>query len=392
MATAVCLAGCAPKEPAPFPVYSKAEKPYVPSPESRNAYDAYVLAAKRAAELVPETERRRNYTAGFKLKTVTTLGPVLDSVSRATNSDCEFHYEARSPFAGTTTGKDWFLIGRAIAWHVESLLESGEAEKAVDWTLVGVRFGCDLSKGDVEDCTVGYSIVELVREAAHSRPDALNPARLSRLSDGITAALARAGDAEAVLDNQEKAMLAAVQSVQDMYKAHDTSKLEALLYKDSRDAVAYLKNLKEADRPGYFDGFASEAKSVAHYCLMESKKTASQRIALAYPDKQSRPWKRFSQHFFAPAIAYLDMHDRFLAMTRLWAVDSRCRAAALRGKAPESIADLGPVALDPYSGKNFVYYAAGADFKVYSVGKDGRDDGGHSDDGYQPDMVPLGKL
>lgn len=388
MLAALFLVGCAEKSPPPYTTVFMEEKPYVPKQGSDNAYDAYLSAAREAAELVPAGERRRSFTAGFKSKTVATLEPVLESVSRATRSRCEFVYQAHPPFAVNTVRQDWFLIGRALAWKVEALMEAGEVDSAVDWALVGVRFGCDLSQGDVEDATVGYGVVSEIRQALRAKQEQLATGQLQKLSQGIVDALGRIGSADEVIDNQEKSMLAAVQAVQDAYRLKETSKLEDMLFKDSRDAVAFLRALKEQDRPAYFAGFEAEARETAAYAKAQATKTPQNRQQQAFPEKQSRPWKRFSQHFFSPVFAYLDLRDKFLAMTRLWAIDARCRSAALKGAAPASISDWGPAAIDPYSGKPFVYYAAGADYKVYSVGRDGRDDGGHSDDGYQPDMRP----
>ena len=383
---ALGLAGCSEKVPVPYTTVAPTEKPYAAKEGSDNAYDSYVLAAHRTADLVTREDRRRSFTTGFKVRTVSTLAPVLDSVEKATRRSCQFVYVARQPFSTDSPGQDWYLMGRTIAWKVEALLEAHETDEAVDWAIAGLKFGCDLTQGDVEDASIGYGVVELVRQAVRSHQETLGPKQLVRLSEGIAAALDRCGPAEQVLTNQEKAMLASVQMVMDSYHQKQTDKLENLLYKDSRDAVTYLRELKEGDRPAYFAGFAEEAKATAAYARAQADKPAHERQPLSFPEKQSRPWKRFSQHFFAPAFTYLDLRDRFLATTRLWAVDARCRAAALTGSAPAGITHLGALAVDPYSGKPFVYYAAGSDYKVYSVGKDGRDDGGHSDDGYQPDM------
>lgn len=388
MLATLVLCGCARKPPVPYVTVFKEEEPYIPKAGSGNAYDDYLIAAKTTADLVPKEDRRRNFTSGFKVKMVSTLSPVLESVSKATRHPCDFVYRAHGPFKVDTVREDWFLIGRGFAWKTQALFDAREDAAAIDLAVCGLRFACDLTKGDVEDASVGYGVFSQIRQVVRDHQEELSPDLLVKLSQGVSDALKRCGDAAEVIDHQEQAMLAAVQTVKDSYRDKETTKLEDLLYKDSHDAVTYLRNLKDEDRPAYFAAFAEEAHTTAAYAKSIAAQTPSQRKPITFPDKQSRPWKRFSQHFFSPVFTYLDLRDKFLASARLWAVDSRCRAAALRGDAPAAIDHLGTIAVDPYSGNPFVYYAAGSDYKVYSVGKDGRDDGGHSDDGYQPDMPP----
>jgi hypothetical protein len=46
------------------------------------------------------------------------------------------------------------------------------------------------------------------------------------------------------------------------------------------------------------------------------------------------------------------------------------------------------VRTDPYSGRGFVYRVDGADYRLYSVGADIKDDGGETDETYTaPDLM-----
>lgn len=382
----LALAGCGPKEPPPYQTYFKQREPYVPQTGSRNAFDTYLLAARETDSALSAKDRGRNETPDFKKKVVDTLRPTLDSVERASRELCRFEFRPTNPSSQRPEREAWFWIGKGMAWRSSELFEAGSTDDALDCALAAARFGCDLTQGDVEDVTVGVSVVGLVRAVVRANQEKLTPGQLDKLFAGVSAALARCGDPDTVIDNEEQEMLAAVQEVQDCYRDKKTDQLDKILYKDGRDAVEYLQDLRDSDRPAYFSGFAGEAVSTARFAKEQAKKPPKERAEFKLPES-GRPWKRFARHFFSPVLTYIDARDRFLTSVRLWAVDAKCRAGSLRGGAPTGIDAMGQVAVDPYSGKSFVYYAAGSDYRVYSVGKDGRDDGGHSDDGYQPDMT-----
>jgi hypothetical protein len=73
----------------------------------------------------------------------------------------------------------------------------------------------------------------------------------------------------------------------------------------------------------------------------------------------------------------------FACLARMLSIDLALRAyRADRGEWPEKLEQLVPqylnaIPLDPMSGESYVYRAAEPEFVLYSVGSDGRDDGGH---------------
>jgi hypothetical protein len=184
-------------------------------------------------------------------------------------------------------------------------------------------------------------------------------------------------------------MLLGVQFVQDCRREGDYDGLVKRLGRESRQAAAYLKNLGEKERPGYFDTLDAAVESYAEHAQSEAGKPRNERQDWSVPDGFNL-YSRFFNAFCGTVGPMMDMADSCLAKTRLLAVSAWASARSKSsGQAPANLKPLGPqVSLDPYSGGPLVYHAAGPDFRVYSVGENGRDDGGDSDEtGDGPDLV-----
>ena len=93
-------------------------------------------------------------------------------------------------------------------------------------------------------------------------------------------------------------------------------------------------------------------------------------------------------------------HGMFLKSADVAAVVSRCvdttiaveRFQDRQGRLPKSLDELVPdflpvVPTDPFDGKPLRYVIRDGKYIIYSVGRDGKDDGGRDDEGYSPDIV-----
>ena len=150
------------------------------------------------------------------------------------------------------------------------------------------------------------------------------------------------------------------------------------MYKAAQPAIKYLEKLSPEEESGYFNGFKEESEMTIRHYIKEADKPSVERTVLKFDKRSERPWKKFSDQFFATLGPLLDLNDAFVAKTRLLAITTYAMARAKSsGEAPLKFPGLDPENLiDPYSGRMFPYRAAGREFQVYSVGIDGRDDGG----------------
>ena len=105
--------------------------------------------------------------------------------------------------------------------------------------------------------------------------------------------------------------------------------------------------------------------------------------------KGDKTQKAFARHFFLIGSPLLDIEDRSVARLRLLIMEAELRRfVALQGRAPASLTAVKPPwATDPYNGRTFGYQPDGAEFRVYSVGANLKDDLGDTDAaGLDPDI------
>jgi hypothetical protein len=158
---------------------------------------------------------------------------------------------------------------------------------------------------------------------------------------------------------------------------------------DANEAIRYLEGISgnTRKRSAYFESLAKAADieyaQVAQDCELPV-------IARAKPNtRNDEPWKRLAKHLFGAARPLLDINDATVARTRLLVLYAQIDRLGKRNNSYPINLDgfTKTLTIDPYSGAPFLYHADQAEFSLYSVGKNGRDDGGDSDSTYsQPDL------
>ncbi|MFQ3586540.1 MAG: hypothetical protein SNJ74_07465 [Fimbriimonadaceae bacterium] len=393
--------GCRPAPPPEFPVWAEAPAPVRVDSGSGASFDLYAAAALATEETASAYLNRVSFLPRERQAVVELLGPQMAMLDRASRGRLEFRFQpveigTPPPFHG-----GWLLLGRAMAWRIEAALADQRYDDAVGWTLVATRFGFDLSHGGVADAALGFSVVEMARQAIIPGLPELSAAQHRRLAEGLVHALGRIAPAETALRNEHANMLLAVQRIQDRYRAREFDEIKRELGLSVRDAVEYLRRMSAEDsekRPAYFQGFAEESEKWVDHWVELSKRNAAQRKVLL--DRREtrdplhlasyRPWRRFARALFATGEIYLRQRDAALARTRLLGLECWVRARIRTDRAAPPSLSNAPSALliDPYSGLPFVYGAQGDQFRLYSVGPNLIDDGGETDDRFtSPDLT-----
>ncbi len=385
------LGGCSRAPAPPFPTW------YTPSVETRSQPFSDLLGlADQAEQLAPAFKDRIAFRPADRRAVLQALGKPLGRLAKLVEKPIPFPDRSRFPFEVASGHRGWRLLGRCLVWRVETCVADGHADDAITNTLVATRFGYLLTQGNAGDASLGFGIVDEARQAMAPSLSTLSAEQLTRLGNGLTAALRARPSIERTLDQERRSMLAAVQFVQDSYSKGTWSPLRQGLDVDGREAVEYLIELKTKDgskREDYFRRFAGEIDPEIDLLKSVAEKPVAARGALPLPPSEGRAWRRFARHFFRGARAILQVSDRTLAKTRLFILECFIHRAIRENRtAPKSLsvfpADL---TLDPYSGRRFVYRASGIDYRLYSIGADLRDDGGESDEaGGSPDMTLEG--
>jgi hypothetical protein len=217
---------------------------------------------------------------------------------------------------------------------------------------------------------------------------------LSVLSDGLTNALRGKPSLKVAIDHEHTRMLQGVQYIQDAYAREQFGELIKKMKEDVRDGVAYLRDeVKASDarkRPAYFEGFAAEAEEQTRWLNSVADLPATQRKTEPPPKlRKLRPWKSFAKQFFTAAEPLLKIHDSTVARTRLAILTCEIlRQVKTAQGGPKDITGFDKdLTLDPYTGRRFAYRVSGPVFEVYSLGTDGIDNAGDTDESFvAPDL------
>lgn len=389
---ACLVAGCRNGAKAPLAEWAKPDSEYRPAKGSTNAFDGYALAAETAVVAAPEEADRVTFTPGRADRALAKLGPALVRLQAASRHTCEAVTTLRPIGQPSPWAKGWRLLGRGVAWRVERACEAGDWDKAVEWALVGTKFGTDLTQGDAATATLGAAVCRDVREALAPSLRRLPASQLLRLGKGLDRILKSMRPASLVVKNEERVAHLGVQFVQDARLDGRTERLADTFGRDARPAIVYLRDLPEGKLAAYFGGFVSEVRQFSRHWAAQSDLPRAQRQDWK-PEAADRPWKRFARAFCDSVPAALDVIDVLVAKTRLLSLTAWATAQAkVSGNAPKSLPSVSAwLTTDPYSGEPLVYSASGRDFRIYSVGRDLTDNGGDTDEsGESPDVVLEG--
>lgn len=184
-------------------------------------------------------------------------------------------------------------------------------------------------------------------------------------------------------------MLLGVQFIQDCHRRKSYDVLLTQLGKGAKPAISYLKGLDESKRVPYFANFSDGTKGFVDHWQSQIDKPLPER-AQWLESAGSGPWKRFGQAFWGTVEPMASIADSCIAHTRILALSIWATARSKAYGAPSTtLKGLSPsLTLDPYSGRSLIYVVSGPDFKLYSVGPDGNDDLGESDEsGQTPDVI-----
>jgi len=286
------------------------------------------------------------------------------------------------------------MIGRALVWRVSNECANANFDSAINDSVTATKFGFALSGGDAMDASLGFSTIDDARRALAPNLVSMGAGQLNHLAEGLTSALENAPPLSKTFDHEKEDMLRSVQYVQDAFLKNEFDDLRKQLGPDIRESVETLQNLRDQSstkQAAYFEGFAHEADDTGRWLsdISELPLEERQHDPGLQLDK-NRPWRVFARNFFTAGEPLLAAHDATLARTRLLILTARILAdVKANGAAPEDLSGFDKdLATDPYTGRQFVYRAAGKEFNIHSVGEDLQDDGGKTDDSYStPDLT-----
>lgn len=383
------LAGCHTGGPADYPVWAPEPKPYAPNGTSQNAFDAYALAAEDAEAKGGSNLGRVSFFPGQKKVAADAIQDAVKKVVSATKLRCEFEFVPHRPFERVKYQRGWRLIGRAILWRVEDGCADADYDKAISAAVAGTRFGFGLTGGGATDASLGLAVADDVRKAIAPHMAKMSPTQLDRLATGMKAALEAKPSISTAIENEKANAKQFIQVLQDSMKDGNLKGFQDNLGPDSYDALQYLAEIAgdSRKRGAYFESLAKASDTEFGSLANDSDQPATKR---AKPNtKLDEPWKKLAKHVYGAARPLLEINDATVARTRLLILSAEIDRLGLRNRAyPASLAGFTKeLTIDPYSGAPFPYHADQAEYSLYSVGPNGRDDGGDTNSTFtEPDL------
>lgn len=359
-----------------------------------NAFTEYQSIGLSAAKLDQSMLFRGNYTPQMKKTIVAALSKDIAELKLSQRRPCKFRFEPIGPFGSRPEHAGWQILGKCLQWRIELAVKNDDPVSATSDLIVGTQFGWDLTGGGASDAAVGIAIINQCRIAFAPSMNKLSAVALLNLARNIERILTNAPSIDECLANERQNMLVAVDSVVNMRKE---ALLNEKLWDDfgvklgplGNDIAKALKLIKPVGASQWFKDWAQEATTETELVTAAAKLPTQERQEWPKLTMANRPWGMLSRVFFRSGRAVLAMHDEALARTRLLAILAESLAAVkAKQAAPMGIQAIPqPIRTDPYTGKPFIYQAAGTDFKLYSVGANLRDDGGQTDESYTaPDL------
>lgn len=375
------LAGCRPPAPVVLPDV-EAQEPQASTPQ----FEAMLLAATEATRAVPDVITRTHFNATLRERVRKDLAGTLDRLVAALTRKPEFAYKPPALY-GSTPGRDgWRLLGLALTWRAQARFDEGRFDAALDDIVAVHRFGLWLTNGDAADVTLGCSLIDAGRRVALQRVPDLGAGQLAKLAERLADVLGTPS-LESAARNERARMLVALAGLQNSFEQRSFGEILRRLRDDAYAVEKTFNQLVKApadEQIAFFRGLRAEVDE-----QVETLR-ARPEPAMSGGERPRRAWSTISRHFFGGACAVRQSYWRTISRTRMFALT--CELYRLRKAAVPLPSDLSRfdrrLGVDPFSGGPFVYQAASGEFRLYSVGDDGADDGGETDEqGLAPDLT-----
>lgn len=358
----------------------------------------------KAASIVGTPDYSPRASDVLQKRYVASCLPAIRLVQSAGGSS-EFPFSPVDLFAVRKESAGWDRIGKAFAWKIRSEVKGGRLGDAANTFFAASRFGADLTRGSAMDAAQGFVIMDDARAALAPYLGLMSAGQLSTFTARMGELLKNFSDSSEMLSHESTQALHSINQVIAVYEKREFDSLASKLGAGGREAVIPLRKLERGtpEAQAFFKNWESEARLEIRITEERLGSPAAKRGDWPAPTLKSRSWAGLARSFTQNLRAVIDMRDRTLARTRLLALEAFAYQSLKGGRATtlatpaamqnamgayEKSSGVKDLLIDPYSGKSFIFRTVGTEFSIYSVGANGRDDGGKTDDSYRdPDLT-----
>jgi len=378
LALLLAMAACGPKATENMPTFADPDTAYVPTTGTGNAFDVYAQVAIAVEQNPADPQKQGQLTEFAQKKLLVTFAPELKEIADATKLTCDFKFRTRDPFIPAPFVSGWRALGRLYVWKVEQAVKANDLATAVETVCVATKFGFDLMGGGGVEADLGATIVDGVRQAILPAWPRLTPPQLWTLSQRVKRASFGHDSPSELLKRERQNVQVALQYV---LERSAEGKLTELYQNTGADheVIDHLKKIQgnANKRAEFFRGLAAEeAERFRFVNELDTDRTQPN------PEfDKNRMWRRLSRLLFSGYRPLRDRVETTLARTRLLVIscvlERQLRTSKPLPKTLDGVSS--PTRIDPFSGDKFGFSQDGTSYIVYSIGKDGVDNGGESD-------------
>lgn len=393
----LCLVGCRSKEAVKF-------SSWAPEPSAKPLSGSYARLVQ-IGEAVEQEARAKAFFRGKPTSPITTrttffakeksqanaiIGANKSALVGLVASKIEFQYQPVGLNEPPIYLRGIRLIGESLLWDMEASIASQQLDGAVLRCGQITKLGSQLLGGGAYEATLGISLIDRARAILAPELGKLGAGQLGTLAKSISASIAARPPLTQCLQNESESMLLSLQQAQDIAQTGDFEKLEEKLGKSTHDEVALLKSIggDPIKVVGVFDWIGDDIKARSKWHIDQMQ---SPNPDIDPPELKSRKNWRVLYRYFASNLDSLSPYvKKCAARTQLFMLECYLRQKVkLKAPLPATLDAFSKAAVrDPFTGKPFYFKSGAGEFKVYSAGEDGIDDGGESNETFDsPDLV-----
>ncbi len=361
----------------PGPIFQQV----IPNPTGENGYEEFVMAAEmvtnsREFQMTQDVENGP-ITLKQKRAAVTANKKALDLLRFGLQKKS---FQPRTEMTAATLLPEFAQfrnMARMLAMEQQVFLADGSLPLALDSLRDGLLFSHRFQSHILIGGLVGLACTSIIMRPISLHLEQLDYQHCNRLIEHVKTVLEEPSPELSLVEGEAK--------FADEELSDPKTLLENLPYLAGPEEVS-LRKAAEAG-PEYFEQEAGRARLIArdYFATIRAElgKSIWERNIPAMSAAENDPLANQIAAMFLPAFT--------VAFSRFAESDARVRLLATHagilahrwwfGELPSSldVLKLGDLAIDPFSGKPFVYKPSGWNYKLYSVGADKTDNDGNDD-------------
>ncbi len=383
--------GCAPSASTEVIIEPEAPAAYAPDSASQTGFDQAVLAALSAQRIDEKTVAplwSDSATPAKQQAALQAVAPHVKALKASLASPWSVPSAARRPADSLAWQQGWLRIAHAVRLEGELGAADDQVRAARTLAMLAGRIAC-LSAADL---TLALWMTNEAARLARTGMPTASPEALQSLSEAAAQAGALADDFDSLVALEAAGISHDLDRVEARAKGRRAEEL-ADWGQPAKKFLRILDRSSPAEREKLLDAVRAEVRAYADWARDAVKRPAAEEAAY----EKSRPklngiertWAGLNMALAVPLLNSPAAYRTLVGRLRLLASESGVVAIVKgAGQAPAELPDSLRRLVDPFTLEEFAYRAEGDAFKVYSYGRDGKNDAGSTNEaGTAPDFV-----